>query len=358
MKAVAYSSLALFSLFLVSCGGSSGVDPHLSLEEQQEATEINLVGKWKIRRPQPIGTSKKLVFPADCNIDEIEFFDDGDYILAVSILDSEGEETSKIFRGKYDLLFVENGADLLLEKIVLMERNYVSSTNFPAVGSIATIDQIELTETDVSFRIQLGEGTNEFCNTGQAIELSGDKEEQVDPDAGEDSNHFLIQNEWRFVSVSVTSQNPDAPVSGEILCELFEGEFFDRCYDENTGEISANCPQATSVTLLISGYGTYLFSYFDINENLLSTEKGDWRWRTDTTDEYTVFEVKSPDETFEESDVRINVFEVSEVALQLSETQNDPDYGELTIVYSLQLASLPYRDQECGDFSNHNTAGN
>ena len=75
------------------------------------------------------------------------------------------------------------------------------AANFPAVGSIATIDQIELTETDVSFRIQLGEGTNEFCNTGQAIELSGDKEEQVDPDAGEDSNHFLIQNEWRFVSV-------------------------------------------------------------------------------------------------------------------------------------------------------------
>ena len=107
MKTVAYSLLSLFSLFLVSCGSSSGVDPHLSLEEQQEATEINLVGKWKIRRPQPIGTSNKFVFPADCNIDEIEFFDHGDYILAVSILDSEGEETSKIFRGKYDLLFIE-----------------------------------------------------------------------------------------------------------------------------------------------------------------------------------------------------------------------------------------------------------
>ena len=358
MKVVAYNFIALFSLFLVSCGGSSGVDPHLSLEEQQDALEINLVGKWKIRRPQQFGTSKKLVFPADCNIDEIEFFDGGDYILVVSTLDSEGEETSKIFRGKYDLLFIEDGDDLLLEKIVLMEQNYVSSSNFPAVGSIATIDQIELTETDISFRIQLGEVTNEFCNTGQAIELSGDKEEQIDPDAGEDSNHFLIQNEWRFVSISVTSQNPDAPVSGEILCELFEGEFFDRCYDENTGEISANCPQATGVTLLISGYGTYLFSYFDVNENLLSTEKGDWRWRTDTTDEYTIFEVKSSDETFEESDVRIKVFEVSEVALQLSETQNDPDYGELTIVYSLQLASLPYRDTECGDFSNHNTSGN
>ncbi|MCH1417322.1 MAG: hypothetical protein L7U68_02105 [Flavobacteriaceae bacterium] len=358
MKAVAYSLLALFSLSLVSCGSSSGVDPHLSLEEQQEVTEINLVGKWKIRRPQPIGTSNKIVFPADCNIDEIEFFDEGDYILAVSILDSEGEETSKIFRGKYDLLFVENGDDLLLEKIVLMEQNYVSSSNFPAVGSIATIDQIELTETDVSFRIQLGEGTNEFCNTGQAIELSGDKEEQVAPEAEEDSNHFLIQNEWRITSVTISSDNPDTPTEGEILCELFESEYFDRCYDEATGEPSTSCPQATTVTLLISGYGTYLFSYYDFNDNLLSTEQGDWRWRTDTTEEYTVFEVKSPDDTFEESDIRINVIQVSEVALQLSETQNDPDYGEQTIVYSLQLASLPYRATECGDFTNYNAGGN
>ena len=357
MKTFSRLLIALFSLLLLSCGSSSGIDPHLSLEEQQEVTEVNLVGKWKIRPPQPIGTSNKFTFPSDCTIDEIEFFEDGDYILAVSILDSDGEEMSKIFRGKYDLLFVESGDDLLLEKIVLMEQNYVSSDNFPSVGSIATIDQIELSETDVSFRIQLGEGTNEFCNTGQAIELSGDKEEKVAPDAGEESNHFLIQKEWRFISITANSENPDAPENGEILCELLEGEFFDRCYDETTGEFTSNCPQATTVTLLISGYGTYLFSYFDINENLLTTEQGDWRWRTDTTEEYTVFEVKSPEGTFEESDIRINVVEVSEVALQLSESQNDPDYGEQTLVYSLQLASLPYRDPECGDFSSHNVGG-
>lgn len=358
MKTLSRLFASLFSLFLLSCGSSSGIDPHLSLEEQQEATEINLVGKWKIRPPQPLGTSNKFALPSDCTIDEIEFFEEGDYILAVSITDSEGEEISKIFRGKYDLLFVENGDDYLLEKIVLMDQNYISSNNFPAAGSIATIDQIELTDTDVSFRMQLGEGTNEFCNTGQALDLSGDKEEKVAPNAEENSNHFRLQKEWRFVSVIATSDNPDAPVNGEILCELFEGEYFDRCYDETTGEFSSNCPQATTVTLLISGYGTYLFSYYDINENLLSTEQGDWRWRTDTTEEYTVFEVKSPEGTFEESDIRINVVQVSEVALQLSETQNDPDYGEQTIVYSLQLASLPYQDPACGDFSTHNVEGN
>ena len=71
--------IALFSLLLLSCGSSSGNDPHLSIEEQQDALEINLVGKWKIRRLQPLGSSKNSL-TSDCSIDEIEFFEEGDYI--------------------------------------------------------------------------------------------------------------------------------------------------------------------------------------------------------------------------------------------------------------------------------------
>ncbi len=346
--------IALFSLLLLSCGSSSGNDPHLSIEEQQDALEINLVGKWKIRRLQPLGSSKNSL-TSDCSIDEIEFFEEGDYILSVSILESEGEEISKVFRGKYDLLFTETADEILLEKIVLMEQNYISGANFPSVGSIATIDEIALTDTEVSFRIQLGEGTNEFCNTGQSIELAGDKEEQIAPDAAEDSNHIRFQNEWRFISVTATSDNPAATQNGEVLCELFEGEYFDRCYDESTGEFSSDCPQANTVTLLISGYGTYLFSYYDTAENLLSTEQGDWRWKTDSSTAFTVFEVKSLSETFEESNTIINIVQISDTTLQLSENTSDSDLGEQTFTYSLQLASLTYQDAECGDFSSIST---
>lgn len=91
MKTFSRLLIAVFSLLLLSCGSSSGIDPHLSLEEQQEVTEVNLVGKWKIRRPQTFGKSNKYAYTSDCAIDEIEFFEDGDYILAVSILDDEGE---------------------------------------------------------------------------------------------------------------------------------------------------------------------------------------------------------------------------------------------------------------------------
>ncbi len=73
MKTIFRTGLALFSILLLSCGTSSGVD-HLSVKEQQEEMQINLVGKWKIRRPQPIGSGKIGGWAvADCTVDQIEF---------------------------------------------------------------------------------------------------------------------------------------------------------------------------------------------------------------------------------------------------------------------------------------------
>lgn len=106
---------------------------------------------------------------------------------------------------------------------------------------------------------------------------------------------------------------------------------------------------------MISGYGTYLFSYYDAAENLLSTKQGDWRWKTDSSTAFTVFEVKSPSETFEESNTIINIVQISDTTLQLSENTSDSDLGEQTFTYSLQLASLTYQDTECGDFSSIST---
>ena len=51
MKLFSKLLIALGTLVILSCGNRSGTDPHLTVEEQQEELEINLVGKWKIRRP-------------------------------------------------------------------------------------------------------------------------------------------------------------------------------------------------------------------------------------------------------------------------------------------------------------------
>ena len=54
---------------------------------------------------------------------------------------------------------------------------------------------------------------------------------------------------------------PEGETDEEVICRFFEDDFYDRCFDEATGAFSQDCPQAVTTTLLISGYGTYLFSF-------------------------------------------------------------------------------------------------
>ena len=99
MKLFSKLLIALGTLVILSCGNRSGSDPHLSVEEQQEELEINLVGKWKIRRPLTSGLSNKNSIPSECNLNEIEFFDDRSYVISVSVEDEGGEELTSVFEG-------------------------------------------------------------------------------------------------------------------------------------------------------------------------------------------------------------------------------------------------------------------
>ena len=101
-----------------------------------------------------------------------------------------------------------------------MNADYLSGTTFPASGSVATIDEINLTNEEVSFRIELGQSTNDFCVTGVAISLEGDKEEKLEPNATEDSNHIKIQKEWRLIDLTASiedSTNTDETGSQQFV---------------------------------------------------------------------------------------------------------------------------------------------
>lgn len=345
--------IAFTTLFILSCGNRSGSDPHLTIEEQQEELEINLVGKWKIRRPSTSGLSNKNSIPSECSLNEVEFFDDRSYILSVNAQDDAGEELIRVYRGQYDLMFTEEAGEQNVSKIVLMDLDYVSSSSFPETGTVATLDEIELSETEVSFRLQYGPSTEGFCLTGEAIELSGDKEPEVAPEAPANSNHQLIQNEWRLVSVLASIDGGQE--SEEVVCRFFEDDFYNRCFDESTGEFSSDCPQAVTTTLLISGYGTYLFSYFNTSEELISTEQGQWRWRTDTDTLYTIFNVAGGEDNLDESSQSIEILSLDDTNMVLVENGEETDENGTTVnvsfQYVFQLASLPYQGQECGDFS-------
>lgn len=353
MKTLMQVFSVLFILFIVSCGSSGGIDPHLSLEEQQEITNINLVGKWKIRRTNIGSSNKNATFQNDCSIDVIEFFDDRSYILSVSTTESSGNIISKIYRGNYDLDFVVTNNEPSLNKIVLMNADYLSGITIPASGSVATIDEINLTNEEVSFRIELGQSTNDFCVTGVAISLEGDKEEKLEPNATEDSNHIKIQKEWRLIDLTASIEgSTDTDETAQYICTLFEGEYYDRCYNFETNSVQEECPQAVTTTLLMSGYGTFLFTYFDAANNVVSFDNGDWIWRTDTTLPYTTFMVMGyEDESFEEANIRINVISITETTMTLeefqAETDDDGNTMNLTLRYTFQLASLPYQNVNC-----------
>lgn len=353
MKTFKQAFSVFFILIIVACGSSGGIDPHLSLEEQQEITNINLVGKWKIRRTNIGSFNKNATVQNDCSIDAIEFFDDRSYILSVSTTESSGDIISKIYRGNYDLDFVVTNNEPSLNKIVLMNADYLSGTTFPASGSVATIDEINLTNEEVSFRIELGQSTNDFCVTGVAISLEGDKEEKLAPNATEDSNHIKIQKEWRLIDLTASIEGAtNTDETAQDICIFFEGEYFDRCYNSETNSVQAECPQAVTTTLLMSGYGTFLFTYFDAANNVVSSDNGDWIWRTDTTLPYTTFMVKgSEDESFEEENTRINVISITETTMTLEElqveTDDDQNAMNVTLRYTFQLASLPFQNVNC-----------
>lgn len=353
------STKHLFILFiaiglLTHCGsGKSGIDPHLSIEEQQELAEVNLVGKWKLR-PRNIG-SVGSKFINNCQIEGIEFFEDRSYLLN-AVASNNGDTLRKIYRGKYDLLFEENNNEVNLLKVVLMGRNYTSGTTFPANGSVATIDNIVLSDDFIQFRIQLGAETTSFCTTSDPVEVSGDKEDKVTEDTTEGTNNQRIQNEWRLIGVEaqIVGQENET-TSSQSICYFLEDEFFERCQDETTGAIADNCPQAVSTTLIISGYGTYLFTYYDTLGNDLSTDQGDWRWRTDTEERFTAFEVKDPAESFAESATTITIISLSETTMVLEEIADEFDMEDTPVQvrfrYTFQLASLDFQDAECGDFT-------
>lgn len=347
-------SLLLF-LLSVACGStSSGVDPHLSIEEQQELKEVNLVGKWKIRPRTSNATEKVIIQSSDCFVEEIEFFEDGLYLFGVGAI-SNGDTLRKTYRGKYDLEFTETNNEVNLAKIVLMDIDYTAATVFPAVGAVATINEITLTDTSIAFRLQLGQNTEGFCATDAVASLSGYKEEPVNPEAEAGSVHALIQNNWRLISVetSFEQQNNQSDASQNI-CFFFEEEFYGRCQDEQTGELQQNCPQAVTTTLLMSAYGTYLFTYYDRLGHELSSDKGDWRWNTATIQPYTVIEVKDISESFSDS-ITIRIVSISETSLVLSETANETDEAgnpiRVTFTYNFQSADLSYSDTNCADFT-------
>ena len=273
----------MFILFLTSC--VSGLDPYLSLEEireLQQKVEIELVGECKLRKLSGSILNKTFTAINNCDIAQIEFFENNTYLLDISYTTADSSELSyHTFKGKFNLVFKESDTEAIIESIVLMGPNYEPINTVPLQGSVATISEIviDASGNDISFSIQLESDTAATCLIDSVISLTGDKEEKLEPNAPDDSNHIKIQQDWRIISVVVDIVE-DANING--LCFLLIEEFSERCFIQETQEFNPNCQQPTSLSLLFYGYGTYLLAYYNGSGQVISSEEGEWRWLPNT----------------------------------------------------------------------------
>ena len=302
-------------------------------EEQKEQLETNLVGKWDFT-----ASTKN----TSCSVAEIQFFANRLYSLKLS--KNEGETV--LYRGKFDLAYRSENDSLKVDKMVLMDNDYVSNGSLPDQGSIATLTELQLGESSLQLHLQLGSNTVDFCGEPASQNLDGTKAEDIAAGAAEGSNHFLIQQEWRWVGlfdVGEGDRSPETP--HQNLCDYLAEGFNKRCRDQN-GELIENCHQTGSFTVLYSAYGTAMLSYFNPQGELFYTRQDYWRWKEDTAKPYSALEFRLENQTFEETAVTRHIIDVTEnsLSLQISGVYVDDDGVEhpWTVQDSFILSNAEY----------------
>ena len=296
-------SLTFVLLLLVfSCGKESKLTdpiednistitpPVPSSAEQQASIEEILLGKWSFAN-----SAKKLM---NCRVEEVQFFDKRLYSLKIIQGNGENNNTSILYRGKYDLHYTETNDTLSLIKVVLMDNDYTPTGILPEKGTIATLSNIDLGENALELILQLEDGTLKNCGEHQASSLNANKAVNLAPNAPENSNHLRIQQEWRWIGLFDVGEGDRSPASPrQNLCDYLEEGFNQRCRTSN-GEIITDCPQIGTVTILYSAYGTVLVSYFNPMGQLIHARQDYWRWKTNTPKHYSALEYRLENESF------------------------------------------------------------
>jgi len=339
--------VALF--FLIGCSPKAGIDPHLSVEEKIEIKEeFNslFVGKWNIENNSD-NSSKGI---AQCYINSLEFTNEGKYILKVSDL-NDPSKRPRFFNGVYLIIFDESDPTKIeVDKVFLMQENYNEEASLPEIGSVATFDSINISDQgDLSFNVSFGQQTSEFCNVGQKLSIDARKEEPIISDAPEDSNHFKIQKQWRLIRIDAQSSgNGDTSVISDPLCKLFEEEWESRCVETPENPTSEGCYPSNTVVITFTGYGTYLWTFYDVQGKPVHYEDGRWRWVEKSPQDYSQFEVDF--DQSQEYNQTISIVELSDDNFVVEERQQETVNGvvfELIFKYGFQPASFNFTPSNC-----------
>ena len=336
----------LFIALIFSCSkNESGMDPHLTAEETiavQAENEKKLAGKWSFNP----SAGRSL---ATCQIRSLEFTDNNTYILKLNITD--GSSNVMYYQGDYHIVFGEATTDdVPIEKVLLFNQGVLPLASIPEAGTIATFTNIVFdTQGGITVTFKAESGTDGYCDTTTAQQLEADKEPEImtETQAPEGSNQALFINNWRFTEVSSSLNGVSENTEGS-LCGWINEFNYENCVDE-TEEIDPNCVFVNDITVVITSYGTWFFTFYS-NSNALGFQEGQWRW---ANGDFTAFEVIDEEDGENWTGAQlINIVSVSGGSLLLSSTETgdldgDGAPDEILQEYTLQIESAAFSYPTC-----------
>ena len=272
-------------------------------EQTPAEAKITIYGKWDFSGNQRLMTNT-------CTFNFLEFMDE---IYIMSFIVNGDTET---FSGTYVLNEDSDGTVSSVDLKLDIEG---------VLSTIATLTDVVVTETDdtisATFNIVLNIPTNfenyEICN-GLDGDYEVDKDEPMteSTSASGDSNHSKLIKTWNFVSRYQFNEDASNEwYQDPCIIENEEGE--EDTYIEG-------CTAATDVTISISAYGTYTFTWTGSNQGV-KTETDVWEWSDSSQNAFLVGE----DQTM------ISIIDLTDTSAVFTEDDDENEGDDDLITYTL-----------------------
>ncbi len=264
MKPILFS---LMALLLLGCldKKDTAVDPlvekQLFLELQLQA-EIQLVGKWKVRKKvsnsgSNSGQSKS--FLTNCSIDNFEMFENQNFIIKT--VDDNGN--FNFVTGQYYTYFESVVTQGEIPRIYLFTADYDLKGTVDFEAALGSIENLAFTSEGVEF--DYIPGNSDLClNSPYTYEAA--KEEKIEVDGlGEQAVNLFL--EWNLKNLVVTVDGSDL---SNFQCEII-AQSFESCFD-------GSCTLPGYISLNITEYGSYYWKYRDTDNTVVSIEDAFWKF--------------------------------------------------------------------------------
>mgnify|MGYP001248312093 CR=1 FL=1 len=268
--------------------------------ELQLQSEVQLVGKWSVRRKSPTSRTPaadqtKSSNPS-CSIYNFEML--ADNIFVIKSIDDAGNYS--LLSGKYATYY----EDIVVEDEI------------PIIYLFESIENLVFTPEGVEFDYFPLRGSN--C-LDSGFEYQAEKEALVVPESQNASLDGLFNN-WNLKNMTVTTLGVS---QSNFQCEVIR-QTFENCFN-------SNCEIPERISLDLTPYGSYYWKYIGANGATIKIEDAFWKLdETDTTGRSLL--IKYDEQTPWLDSYPILIEELNETDLILIESRQD-----ITYTYRLTL---------------------